>query len=100
MLKQMMLIICGVFLFTTFAFSQDEQKVKMPESNAWNKVCPVEGNQVNADIKTIKHNDKEYGFCSAACATVFTEEPAFHAANLNEDGTKYVGKKKKARELE
>lgn len=92
--KQLFMILFGIIFFSATAIAQEEPMQKQLEVKSWNTVCPVEGNPVNPEIKTFKHAGKEYGFCGASCSVVFNEDPAYHAANLSEDGTSYTGQQK------
>lgn len=94
MYKQLVMILLGIIFFGVTALAQEEPMQQQPVTKSWNTVCPVEGNPVNPEIKTIKHAGKEYGFCGASCAVVFNEDPAYHVANLSEDGTAYTGQQK------
>jgi len=68
-----------------------QSDVKMKESTetesatAWNKVCPVKGNEVDPEVATVKYNGKHYGFCCQGCDSKFTKEPEKYSKNLNED---------------
>lgn len=63
------------------------------ELQIWNKVCPVKGNPVEDDSPTVEYNGKLYGFCCPGCDTKFAKNPEKYAKNLNEDGTKFIGRK-------
>ena len=92
MVKNLGIIISLIVLFSAFALAQDKPDTKTPiQTKAWNVVCPVDGHKVDPDLITIKYNGHEYGFCSEACATVFSDDPATYAKNLNDDGTKFIG---------
>ena len=58
----------------------------------WNKVCPVMGNKVNPKIGTVSYEGKAYGFCCAGCDAKFAKNPAKYSKNLNESGTRFIGK--------
>lgn len=60
---------------------------------AWNAVCPVMGRKVNPKVKLEVYNGKAYGFCCAGCDAKFAKDPAKYSKNLNEDGTRFIGKK-------
>ena len=59
----------------------------------WNKVCPVRGGEVDPEVETVEYNGKAYGFCCGGCDSKFSKNPEKYSKNLNEDGTKFVGKK-------
>lgn len=61
------------------------------ESDAWNKICPVCGGEVSADMKTVTYEGKVYGFGCAGCPEKFEENPQDYVKNLNEDGTEFIG---------
>jgi len=69
---------------------QDDQSQAREESNAYNSVCPVDGQQVDAGIETIRYQGKEYGFDSPSCALVFSDNPELYAGNLGEDGEQFT----------
>jgi YHS domain-containing protein len=58
----------------------------------WNKVCPVKGEEVDADSPTVEYNGKVIGFCCPGCDSKFQKDPEKYMKNLNEDGTKFIGK--------
>jgi len=58
----------------------------------WNKVCPVKGEEVDADSPTVEYDGKVIGFCCPGCDAKFQKDPEKYMKNLNEDGTKFIGK--------
>lgn len=62
-------------------------------TTAWNTVCPVMGKKVNPKVKLEVYNGKAYGFCCAGCDAKFAKDPEKYSKNLNEDGTRFIGKK-------
>jgi YHS domain-containing protein len=79
--------------------SQESQSsMQMEESNEtasvqiWNKVCPVKGEEIDADAPTVEYNGKTIGFCCPGCDSKFQKDPEKYMKNLNEDGTKFIGK--------
>lgn len=62
------------------------------EKKIWNKICPVMGNEVDPETITVEYNGKIIGFCCPGCVKKFNKEPDKYIKNLNEDGTKYLGK--------
>jgi len=60
---------------------------------AWNKVCPITGEEVAEDTPIITYDGKAYGFCCQGCDKKFTKDPENLAKNLSEDGTTFIGKK-------
>jgi hypothetical protein len=65
--------------------SKDQAVVK-----AWNKVCPVMGEEVDADAPTVVYKDKVIGFCCAGCEKKFAKDPERYMKKLNEDGSKLL----------
>ncbi len=63
------------------------------ETVAWNKVCPVTGEEVSSDAPTVTYKDKAYGFCCPGCDKKFKDDPEGYAKNLSTDGTEFIGKK-------
>ncbi len=108
-------LILSVFFFTVMGFTakaqeavdttkqkedcstgmQDSLKKATDEvpATAWNTVCPVMGKKVNPKIKLEVYNGKAYGFCCAGCDAKFSKDPEKYSKNLNEDGTRFTGKK-------
>lgn len=62
-------------------------------AKAWNKVCPVMGEEVDADAPTTVYKDKVIGFCCAGCEKKFAKDPEKYMKNLSEDGTKLLSSK-------
>jgi len=69
-----------------------EMKSETAEGQIWNKVCPVEGKLVNSDSSTFEFNGKVFGFCCEGCDSKFQKDPETFLKNLNEDGSKFIGK--------
>ncbi len=69
---------------------QDDQSQAREESNAFNSVCPVDGQQIDSGIETIRYGGKEYGFDSPSCALVFSDNPDLYAGNLTDNGQDYT----------
>ena len=57
----------------------------------WNKVCPVKGEEIDADAPTVEYNGKLIGFCCPGCDSKFQKDPEKYMKNLNEDGSKFIG---------
>lgn len=114
MLKQFLLIFTFAFTSSSFVFTQekpqkdtlkDQQQVKVNNTQteegkeepllktSWNKVCPVMGNKVDPEGPTVEYNGKIYGFCCPGCDAKFEKNPEKYARNLNEDGTRFIGRK-------
>jgi YHS domain-containing protein len=74
--------------------SVDSSSIQDPvELQIWNKVCPVMGNKVDVDGPTVEYNGKLYGFCCPGCDAKFEKNPEKYSKNLNEDGTRFIGRK-------
>lgn len=58
----------------------------------WNVVCPVLGDKVNPEVKTVTYKGKVYGFCCPGCDEKFTADPEKYIKNLSSDGKSFVGK--------
>ena len=114
MLKQLVFVLSFVFCLSVINFAQDKtdkvlkdphQKVdtnkvqNVDESKEtvskepWNKVCPVKGNEIEADSPTVEYNGKVWAFCCPGCDTKFAKNPEKYSKNISEDGKKFVGKK-------
>lgn len=72
---------------------ETEVSVETETKEAWNKVCPVEGGPVDKETPTVEYNGKVYGFCCPGCDAEFAENPEKFARNLNEAGTRFIGRK-------
>ena len=113
MLKQLLISLSVVIFFFTVSLAQEnpqteqkeiehqaqEEKIQKTDSTEtasreiWNKVCPVKGNPVEEDSPTVEYNGKVYGFCCPGCDTKFAKNPEKYSKNLNDDGTKFIGRK-------
>ncbi len=69
-----------------------EKTAEVP-TTPWNTVCPVMGNKVNPKVKLEVYNGKAYGFCCTGCDAKFAKDPEKYSKNLNETGTRFIGKK-------
>jgi len=69
---------------TSLDSSEDSQLV-------WNKVCPVKGEEIDADAPTVEYDGKLIGFCCPGCESKFQKDPESYLKNLNEDGSKFIG---------
>lgn len=75
--------------------SHSEAKMDATDETAvvqiWNKVCPVKGEEIDADAPTVEYNGKLIGFCCPGCDSKFQKDPEKYMKNLNEDGSKFIG---------
>jgi YHS domain-containing protein len=60
-------------------------------AQAWNKVCPVKGEEVDSEAPTFEYNGKLIGFCCPGCDSKFQKDPEKYMKNLNEDGSEFIG---------
>ncbi|NWG27216.1 MAG: hypothetical protein HXY48_01640, partial [Ignavibacteriaceae bacterium] len=95
MLKQLILIFSLVSFLAVFAVAQEKPETEkkecsekssccsgMKESSTgvsteksgetaslqiWNKVCPIKGEEIDADAPTVEYNGKLIGFCCPGC---------------------------------
>jgi YHS domain-containing protein len=123
MLKQILISLVLVSFSSVFALAQEKTKIENKEqkqienmqkdtnhhemkmdnsknpmnqvstNKPWNKICPVRGEEVDPEVATVKYNSKAYGFCCSGCDSKFSKDPEKYSKNLNEDGTKFIGKK-------
>lgn len=113
MLKQFVFALTLVFCVSLISFAQNktEKQLKDPHQKMevrtgqktdslktiskepWNKICPVKGNEVEAESPTVEYNGKVYAFCCPGCDTKFAKNPEKYSKNLSEDGKKFIGKK-------
>lgn len=120
MFKQLLIILALVSFFGAFTLAQEKPETEKKEKQEcskscctskdsqskiqkndsqetatveiWNKVCPVKGEEVDPETPTINYNDKVIGFCCPGCDSKFQKDPEKYLKNLNEDGTKFIGK--------
>jgi len=69
-----------------------EKGSKTANAQVWNKVCPVKGEEVDAEAPTVEYNGKIIGFCCPGCDSKFQKDPEKHMKNLNEDGSEFIKK--------
>jgi len=116
MLKKILIIFTMLTIFCTLSIAQENPQelneeaqqdslveevesvdstadVESTELQIWNKVCPVMGNKVDVDGPTVEYNGKLYGFCCPGCDAKFEKNPEKYSKNLNEDGTRFIGRK-------
>jgi YHS domain-containing protein len=78
---------------TTEEYTDSISAQNSAELQIWNKVCPVMGNKVDPDGPTVEYNGKLYAFCCPGCDAKFEKNPEKYSKNLNEDGTRFIGRK-------
>lgn len=57
----------------------------------WNKVCPVTGEELDSDARTVEYNGKTIGLCCKKCVGKFEKDPEKYMKNLNKDGSEFIG---------
>jgi len=115
MLKQFLITISMISLISLFALAQEKPETEKKEKKEcshsccgtkeshsevnldksgessmvqiWNKVCPVKGEEIDADAPTVEYNGKVIGFCCPGCETKFEKDPETYLKNLNDDGS-------------
>jgi YHS domain-containing protein len=68
------------------------EKNETANAQPWNKVCPVKGNEIDPEARTVEYNGKLYGFCCTGCGSKFQKDPEKYMKNLNEDGSEFIKK--------
>ena len=69
-----------------------EKSSETANAQVWNKVCPVKGEEVDAEAPTVEYNGKIIGFCCSGCDSKFQKDPEKYMKNLNEDGSEFIKK--------
>ncbi len=62
---------------------------KDSEAKIWNAYCPVMGDEVDPEGKTVVYKDKTIGFCCGGCIKKFNKDPEKFLKNLSPDGKTY-----------
>jgi YHS domain-containing protein len=70
-----------------------EENKETANTQAWNKICPVKGDEVDPKAPTVKYNGNLYGFCCPGYDTKFEKDPEKYSKNLNDYGKKFIDKK-------
>jgi YHS domain-containing protein len=117
MFKQLLVIFSLVSILGAFTFAQEKPETDKSEKKecskdskccstenketssltaesnltVWNKVCPVKGEEIDADAPTVEYNGKLIGFCCPGCDSKFQKDPEKYMKNLNEEGSEYIG---------
>jgi len=71
---------------------EKESKAKVDkdsEVKIWNAYCPVMGDEVDPETKTVEYKGKTIGFCCGGCIKKFNKDPEKHLKNLSPDGKTY-----------
>ncbi len=71
----------------------DKGKSEAQAKVIFNKVCPVAGDEIDAEGPTVEYQGKVYAFCCPGCDKKFRKDPEKYIKNLSEDGSTFVGKK-------
>jgi YHS domain-containing protein len=89
------LLLCTLFGLSTAAFAKDAAKSEKPAKGGEakkddkaakpiNKICPVEGGEVDPEV-TVTHKGQVVAFCCAGCDTEFKKDPAKYLAIIAKD---------------
>ncbi len=70
--------------------SSMDKKMGQINSGIWNTVCPVKGEEVDPEVRTVTYRDKVIGFCCAGCDEEFRKDPDEYLKHLNNNGTEYL----------
>ena len=89
------IILC---LSSTFVLAADAEKDKKKEApKPINKICPVEGGEVDSKV-TLDHKGKLIGFCCAGCDGEFKKDPAKYMAIVDKELKATEAKEKEAKD--
>lgn len=95
-------LLCALMLLVLSACSETKQdtleedsaitaEIVKAETDVWNKVCPICGDEVDLDGETVTYQGKVYGFGCPGCPSQFEADPEKYVNNLSEDGTEFIG---------
>jgi len=70
---------------------QIKQSSNVSDPEIWNKVCPVTGEELDSDARTVEYKGKTIGLCCKKCVKKFEKEPEKYMKNLNKDGSEFIG---------
>jgi YHS domain-containing protein len=73
--------------------SKSDDKDNQTSLTTWNKVCPVQGEEVDSEAPTAEYKGKVIGFCCPGCEKKFKKDPEKYMKNLSDDGAKFIGNK-------
>src|SRR3954469_11359617 len=68
----------------TFAADSAKDSKKKEESKPINKICPVEGGDVDPEVTTV-YKGKKIGFCCDSCPDKFKKDPAKYMAIVDKE---------------
>lgn len=74
---------------------EKESKAKAEEDSEvviWNAYCPVMGDEVDPETKTVEYKGKTIGFCCGGCIKKFNKDPEKYLKNLSPDGKTFQKK--------
>lgn len=87
-------LLCTLFGLSTAAFADDAAKPEKPAKDSQakkddkakpiNKICPVEGGEIDPEV-TVTHKGKVVAFCCAGCEEEFNKDPAKYLAIIAKD---------------
>lgn len=72
--------------------SETKIEQKKETKKIWNAYCPVMGDEVDAEVKTVEYKGKVIGFCCKSCIKKFQKDPEKYLKNLSPDGQKFIKK--------
>lgn len=101
------LLLCTLFGLSSAGLAKDAAKSEKPtkdskakkdaKSKPINKICPVEGGEIDPEV-TVTHKGKVVAFCCAGCDEAFKKDPAKYLAIIAaEPKNKAEGDKEKSK---
>jgi YHS domain-containing protein len=77
------LMVCCVLLSVTAApLAADGPAAAATQPVAVNKKCPISGEDVNPNSRTVRYKDKTVGFCCDDCVALFNKNPDKYADKI------------------
>src|SRR4051812_35147054 len=90
------IVVLCLLMACSYTFGADSAKdssKKKEESKPINKICPVEGGDVDPAVTTV-YKGKKIGFCCDSCPDKFKKDPAKYMAIVDKELTKEKKKDK------
>lgn len=56
----------------------------------WNAVCPIMGEEIDPEVKTVEYKGKTIGFCCPKCIDKFNKDPEGYLKKISKDGKKVI----------
>jgi YHS domain-containing protein len=66
---------------------------RLKKMGIFNKVCPVQGEEIDGDQPAVLYKGKIYAFCCAGCDKKFSANPEKYLKNLSADGKTFIKNK-------